>query len=100
MEIIALERELAGATGEEFARLGAAEARRAWELHQAGIIRVLRFRADRTDAVLFLECADTAEAEAHLATLPFVAAGLITFDLVPLRPYDGFARLFRPDKNR
>ncbi|MCU0508886.1 MAG: superoxide dismutase [Anaerolineae bacterium] len=94
MKIIALEHELPGATNAEFARLGRAEARRAWELHQAGIIRELYFRADRSEAVLILECADVAEAETHLATLPFVAAGLIAFDLIPLRPYGGFARLF------
>jgi hypothetical protein len=94
MKLIAVERELAGAAPEDFARLGEAEARRAWELHQAGIIRELHFRADRPEAVLILECASADEAEAQLATLPFVAAGLIAFDLIPLRPYPGFARLF------
>lgn len=94
MKIIAVERELAGATSADFARLGRAEARRAWELHQAGIIRELHFRADRAEAVLILECSGVAEAEAHLSTLPFVAAGLIAFELIPLRPYGGFARLF------
>jgi hypothetical protein len=30
-----------------------------------------------------------------LATLPLVSQGLIDFDLIPLRPYPGFARLFK-----
>lgn len=94
MKLIALEKELPGATAEDFARLDKAEARRAWELQQAGVIRELHFRADRPEAVLILECADEAEAERHLATLPFVAARLIAFEVVPLRPYPGFARLF------
>ena len=32
---------------------------------------------------------------AAVDSLPLVAAGLIDFDLVPLKPYPGFARLFR-----
>ena len=31
---------------------------------------------------------------ASLPTLPFVQAGLITFEVVPLAPYPGVARLF------
>ena len=94
MRILALEDEVAGATADACAPHLAAEAARAWELHQAGIIRELYFRADRSSAVLLLECADAEEARRHLATLPLVAAGLIAFEIVPLRPYPGFARLF------
>lgn len=94
MKIIALEHEQPGALAAAFERLGEAEARRAWELNQQGIIRELYFRADRTDAVLILECDSLDEAQAYLATLPFVAAGLIHFELIPLRAYPGFARLF------
>jgi muconolactone delta-isomerase len=96
VKILALEQELPGAASEAFARLGRAEAARAWELYQAGVIRELYFRANRQEAVLVLECADLAEAEAALASLPFVAAALITFELIPLAPYPGFARLFAP----
>jgi len=46
--------------------------------------------------VLVLECMDVAEAETALASLPMVAAGLISFEVVPLRAYPGFARLFEP----
>jgi muconolactone delta-isomerase len=94
MKIIALERELPEATAEGFKAHAEAEARRAWQLHQEGVIRELYFRADRSDAVLVLECEDVAAAHAVLQTLPLVANGLITFDLVPLKAYPGFARLF------
>ena len=94
MRILAMEREQPGAATEDFLRLARAEAAMAWELYQAGLIRELYFRQDRTEAVLLLECADVAEAAANLATLPFVAAGLITFEIIPLTPYPGFARLF------
>jgi muconolactone delta-isomerase len=94
MKIIALERELPGATAEQFQRFAKAEARAAWELHQAGLIRELYFCADRPAAVLVLECASTDEAASTLAALPFVREGLITFDLIPLVAYPGFERLF------
>jgi hypothetical protein len=66
---------------------------------QEGIVREAYFRQDRSAAVLVLECADTAEAQETLSRLPLVEAGLIAFDLLPLIPYPGFARLFStPDR--
>lgn len=94
MKILALERELPGATAEQFRRHARAEARKAWELHQAGWIRELYFRADQHAAVLVLECASTGQAVILLADLPFVREGLIVFDLIPLQAYPGFERLF------
>ena len=96
MRVLALEREQPGATATDFAPLLEEEARALWALVQADIVREAYFRPDQHAAVLILECADAAEASTHLAQLPLVAAGLITFEVVPLAPYDGFARLFRP----
>lgn len=94
MKILALECELPGIPDEAFEPHLRAEALRAWELHQAGIVRELYFRSDRPSAVLVLECDDLAAGEQALASLPLVANGLIRFDLVPLRPYPGFEQLF------
>jgi hypothetical protein len=80
--------------------MGRAEARRAWDLHQDGPTRELCFRADETLSVLILERADVAAAEAALASLAMVAAGLIRFEVLPLRAYPGFARLFGPISDR
>ena len=94
MKLLALERELPGVTASQFGPYLKAEAARAWELYQAGVIRELYFRQDRHAVVLVLECASRLEAEQVLATLPLVRKELIAFDLIPLVPYDGFARLF------
>ena len=94
MKILAFEHELAGAAAEAFYLHAKAEARRVWELHQAGVVRELYFRADQSEAVLVLECGSTTEAEQILRTLPFVRAGLIAFELIPLKAYSGFERLF------
>jgi muconolactone delta-isomerase len=85
-----------GFSREEAAALGRAEARRAWELHQAGIVREISFRAGVRMSVMLLEAPDEAAAGEALASLPFVQAGLLTFEVIGLRPYDGWARLFAP----
>ncbi|WP_157367295.1 hypothetical protein [Aminiphilus circumscriptus] len=45
--------------------------------------------------MLLLECAGEAEARDLLASLPLVRKGLITFEVIPLVPCDGFPRRFR-----
>ncbi len=95
MKILAIECDLPGVTADQFTPpLLRAEACRAWELQQAGTIRELYFRADRDEAVLVLECADVEEARTVLNTLPLMRAKLIGFELIPLKAYPGFARLF------
>ena len=94
MLILAIEVEKSGASAEDFQPLLAEEARKVWELYQDEFIREMYFRADQALAVLMLECKDIEEAKDRLAELPLVNAGLIDFDLVPLIPYPGLARLF------
>ncbi|MFN8595774.1 MAG: superoxide dismutase [Anaerolineae bacterium] len=96
MKILALERDQSGLTDADFQPHLKAEAARAWELHQDGVIRELYFDPREHTAVLMLECASLEDAQAALATLPLVEHGLIEFELIPLVPYDGFARLFAP----
>lgn len=93
MKILALERELPGATPEKFEPLLKAEARQVLVLQQEGILREIYFRADRRDAVLVLECEDAAHAGTVLWSLPLVQAGLIDFEVIPLVPYTGLQRL-------
>jgi muconolactone delta-isomerase len=98
MKILALEQDVAGFTAEEFRPHLKAESAQAWKLYQAGVLRELYFRADRPSAVLILECASMEEANTVLGTLPLVEQGLITFDVIPLAAYPGFARLFAEEK--
>ncbi len=94
MKILAIEKEMPGAAAEDFKAHAKAEAARAWELYQTGVFREMYFRQDYPSAVLILECEDVEQAENVLNTLPLVKEGLITFDIIPLVPYPGFARLF------
>ena len=94
MKILAIEKEASDITAEQFRPCLKPEAARVWELYQAGIIRELYFGRDQHNAVLILECDSVAEAAQALGTFPLVEQGLITFELIPLMPYSGFARLF------
>ncbi len=94
MKILACEKESPDAGGADFQPHLRDEAAGVWELYQSGVIREMYYRADRTEAVLVLECTDTDEARRYLDTLPLVREGLISFELVPLKPYPGFSRLF------
>ena len=94
MKILAMEIEVEGVNSEQFQPHLKAEAQRVWELYQSGTLRELYFRADRSEAVLILECADINEAQQVLASLPLVKAGLIAFEVIRLVPYPGFTRLF------
>jgi hypothetical protein len=95
MKILAMEVETEGVTPEQYPPHLKAEARAVWELYQSGVIRELYFRADRSEAVLVLECGNAVEACEILSSLPLVQAGLIQFEIVPLIPYPGFGRLFQ-----
>lgn len=94
MRLLAFEHEVDGINPDAFQPLLKAEARQVWELQQTGIVREIYFRQDQSTAVLVLECETVAEAQMVLGSLPLVKAGLITFEIIPLKPYPGFARLF------
>jgi hypothetical protein len=94
MKILALEHEIPAAGVAEFQQYAKEEARKVWELVQIGVIREIYFHADKNEAVLMMECESVIEAHAVLTALPFVRAGLISFEIIPLKAYSGFERLF------
>ncbi len=95
MRILAMEKAGPAAAHGDMKRFLPAEARRVWELQQRDQLREVWFTVPDRRAVLLLECASVEEAGGLLATLPLVREGFIAFDLLALRPYDGFERMFR-----
>jgi hypothetical protein len=65
-----------------------------WELQQSGAIGEIYFNSNLHSAVIVLECINIEEAQRLLSTRPLVMAGVFEFELIPLVPYDGPARLF------
>ena len=94
MKILAIEKEVPGVTDTDYQPYLQAEAQKAWELHQQGLIRELYFNDDRC-AVLVLEVQDKAHARQIIGQLPLVQHKLIDFDLMVLSAYTGFERLFK-----
>jgi hypothetical protein len=96
MKFLLLEKEIPGRKAVDFAPHLKAEAAHVWQLVQDGIVRETYFTDDHT-AVLVLECASRKEVDALIAGFPLVKAGLILFEVIALKPYDGFARLFKEE---
>jgi hypothetical protein len=95
MKILALEQDIDGVSTDKFQPYLQAEASHVWKLVQTGILREIYYRQDRSSAVLILECATVAEAVQVLNTLPLVKNSLVRFEVIPLKPYPGFSRLFK-----
>lgn len=95
MKIIASEKELNNATASDFRKFAKAEAKALWQLYLSGIVREFYFRKEKNLAVLVLEVKNKRTAKRVLSKLPFVNKKLIDFELISLKPYPGFERLFK-----
>jgi muconolactone delta-isomerase len=94
VRILAIEKENSEAGGPDATPFLKEEARCVWELYRDGYLREIWFTATDRRAVLLLECSSEQEAIRLLSTLPLVRERCIAFDVVSLKPYSGFERLF------
>jgi hypothetical protein len=95
VKVLAIGRAGRGIGWKDIAPYVGEEARRVWELYESDRVREFYLRADdQPGVVLVLECDDLAEAERLVAALPVLEAGLLDFEVIPLRPYVGLRRLF------
>lgn len=93
MKILALITSVPGANFQEMAPLIPDETRHVWELYKNDVARELYFRRDSPGAVLMLECPSVEEATNLVNSLPLVKHGHAKAELIPLRPFDAWARL-------
>ena len=94
MKVLAIGKNVEGVIPGDFKPHLKAETQKVWELQKENIIHEIYFRQDESSAVLILECDNVEEAKEILETLPLVKENLIEFEIIPLIPYPGFARLF------
>ena len=87
--VLALDRHHDGVTREDLGPYLADEARHAWSLWKAGVIRECYLRTDRPGAALVLEMAGVEQAHAVLADLPLVRADLIEFECLAVDAFMG-----------
>jgi hypothetical protein len=95
VKVLAIGHPRSGIRWEHIAPYVGEQARSVWERYEIDQVREFYLRADhQPGAVLILECDDVTEAERLVATLPMAEAGLLDFELIPLRPFMGFRELF------
>ena len=94
MKLLAIEKETTSINWDEESETLINESYQVCHLFQEGIIRDIYF-TEAENAVIILECASKDEAFAILATLPLVKTGLISFEVMELRPYTGFDRIIQ-----
>ncbi len=95
MKVLAIGHPRSGVRWEHIAPYVGEEARTMWERYEIDQVREFYLRADhQPGVVLVFECDDVSEAERLVAALPMVEAGLLDFEVIPLRPYVGFRELF------
>jgi hypothetical protein len=96
VKVLAIGHPRSGVRWEHIAPYVGEEARTMWERYEIDQVREFYLRADhQPGVVLVFECDDVSEAERLVAALPMVEAGLLDFEVIPLRPYMGFRELFQ-----
>jgi hypothetical protein len=96
MKMLVLPKPIEGVSREELLSHAAEEIQAVWELYAQGICREFYTRANEPGRVVLLfESASVEVAQEALATLPFARLHLIDFDVIPLAPFTGLARLFQ-----
>ena len=74
----------------DFDLLVPGEAAQARHLYSIGFTRQIWHRGDTPGACQLVEATDESEVHEKLATLPLAKAGMLDFEIVPLKPYAGF----------
>ena len=97
MKILVMPKPIEGVSREELLQHSAEEIQAVWQLYAQGICREFYTRANEPGRVVMIFESATVEAtNKALATLPFARLHLIDFDVIPLAPFTGLARLFQP----
>jgi hypothetical protein len=96
MKILVMPKPIEGVSREELLQHAAEEIQAVWQLYTQGICREFYTRANEPGRVVMMFESETVEAtNKALATLPFTRLHLIDFDVIPLAPFTGLARLFQ-----
>lgn len=94
MKILAIEKEIKGAKWDNVSELLKNEARHVFKLYLSNTLREIYFTENK-NAVLVLESENKLTAKKLLDSFPLVESGKIEFELMELRPYNGYERLMK-----
>jgi len=94
MQFLVLARVAEGVAMEQVLPHIKAEAEAVWQNYSAEIVRSIYYIADMSGAVLLCEASDLEAMQAIAAQFPMAKAGVLRFEILPLKPYIGLEALF------
>ena len=94
MKILAIEKNVGQIDPDKEKFTLTEEAVTLYELYHEEIVREFYFNENH-EAILVLEYSSVAACEEMLHELPLVKNGLTRFEVMEMRPYTGFERIFR-----
>ncbi len=93
MKVICVAKRDPNAAPERFAELADAESQTAMRFAVDDFVREIYSIADCSGAILIVEAESAEAAKAKLSDLPFVKAGLLTIDYLPVKAYRALSKL-------
>jgi Muconolactone delta-isomerase len=94
MQILVIARIKAGIPVEKVKSFVKGEAAHSWELYASGQIRQSYYIADMSGAVMMWEGESVESVTQEVNQLPMVQEGILVCEILPIKPYTGYASLF------
>ncbi|MFB2894833.1 hypothetical protein ACE1CI_18135 [Aerosakkonemataceae cyanobacterium BLCC-F50] len=94
MQFLILARVAQGVSIEQVLPHVKAEAEAVWQQYSAEILRSIHYIADMSGAVIFCEAPNLEDMQAIADQFPMAKAGVLNFEILPLKPYTGLESLF------
>lgn len=94
MQFLVIARVAEGVSIEQVVTHVKAEAEAVWQKYSAEIVRSIHYIADMSGAVLMCEAANLEAMQEITAQFPMAKAGVLNFEILPLKPYTGLESLF------
>jgi hypothetical protein len=94
MQVLVIARVKPGIPMEQVLPLVSPEATKAWEFYASEQIRQMYYIADMSGAVMVWEGENVESVTGQVQKLPMVKEGILVCEILPLKPYTGYASLF------
>ncbi len=94
MQVLVIARVKPGIPMEQVLPFVSPEAVQAWEFYASEQIRQMYYIADMSGAVMLWEGESVESVTKEAQKLPMYEAGVLDLEILPLKPYTGYASLF------
>jgi Muconolactone delta-isomerase len=94
MQVLVIARVKPGIPMEQVLPFVSAEAAQVWEFYASEQIRQMYYVADMSGAVMLWEGESVESVTQEVQKLPMLKEGILTCEILPLKPYTGYSSLF------